>query len=113
MKTPAFPQVEEDPDCRDAESRVCAVRALGAVACKLCAVDGEAPRLRARQLLPRVCDALLMAMEDYSTDSRYAAGRNVFMSLTLRNWMPAAMVDLKQRIKSLDTSFRISPQYTA
>ena len=69
-------QVEEDPDSRDAESRVCAVRALGAVACKLCGGDGGVPQLRARQLLPRVHDALLTAMEDYSTDSRCAAMRN-------------------------------------
>ena len=72
---PACAQVEADSDSRDAESRVCAVRALGAVACKLCVIDGEAPRLRAQQLLPRVYDALLMAMEDYSTDSRCAAIR--------------------------------------
>jgi len=68
--------VEEEAESRDAESRVCAVRALGAVACKLCAVGGEAPQLRARQLLPRVYDALLMAMDDYSTDSRCVATRS-------------------------------------
>jgi len=74
------------------------VRALGAVACKLC-VDGEAPQLRARQLLPRVYDALLMAMEDYSTDSRCVVMRNASMSMTLRSWVPAAMVATSSRLK--------------
>lgn len=46
------------------------MRALGAVACKLFAPDSGAPQHRARRLLLAVYRALLLAMEDYSADSR-------------------------------------------
>ena len=63
-------QVEEQATTRDAESRVCAVHALAAVACGLCADHGGALSTQTRQLLEAACEALLRAMEDYSTDSR-------------------------------------------
>ena len=69
--------MEEDPVSRDAESRVCAVRALGAVACKLCTPHGGAPQPGMRLLLIAVYRALLLAMEDFTADSRYVATARV------------------------------------
>ncbi|DBA68172.1 TPA: hypothetical protein ACH3X2_013907 [Trebouxia sp. C0005] len=81
----AATQVEEDPDDRDAETRVAAVKALALVAHKLYGPRLEAAACDARQAATtaaaadpaaaalsteHVVKALLAAVEDYSTDNR-------------------------------------------
>ena len=80
-------QVEEDVDDRDAETRVAAVKALALVAHKLCSIrqesgdydEGPAADLAAAETADpaaamlvheHVVNALLVAVEDYSTDNR-------------------------------------------
>ena len=89
---PTLPvQVEPDPDERDAETRVSAVKALASVATKLfgtskesqtsgtalptpeqTAVTGSAALAGAGLVREHVLSALLAAVEDYSTDNRSA-----------------------------------------
>ena len=74
-----YVQVEEDPDERDAETRVAAVKALAAVAQKLfAAIAHQAQNAKSDQdktqaaaaVQDHVIKPLLTAMEDYSTDNR-------------------------------------------
>lgn len=70
-------QVEADPDDRDAETRVAAVKALAAVAQKLFAqrfnqtTELTTDRQQAGAAMrDHVVEPLLTAMKDYSTDNR-------------------------------------------
>ncbi|KAK9814241.1 hypothetical protein WJX72_002759 [[Myrmecia] bisecta] len=79
-------QVEEDAEDRDAESRVCAVNALAAVALEVFGgAEGQGVQ---PVVVERIAPSLLAALDDYSTDNRGDVG----------SWVREAAMGALQRL---------------